>query len=197
MTPAYHKYINLNRLLHAGGKAHPGRTRRYYWYLKQIVDETNSKTLLDWGCGKAKQWHYPLVDVPDNPMLQEYLGLSQVTCYDPAVDEFSRFPTDTKHDIAICVDVLSLIPELDLPWVFSEIRKRCEKAAFFVVQSDVVLSKKKYADGSLKQVTQKPRQWWIDYCGQSTDWSGISVYWKWCEDGRSRTEQLLPVNYTK
>lgn len=195
MSPDYYKKIEQNRLLHQDGKAHPGRTRRYFWYLKQIVNETQSKTLLDWGCGRGAQWKHPVNHVPGNPMLKEFLELTDITCYDPAVEEFSKLPPEELHDVVICTDVLSLIPEDDLSWVFQQLRLRCKKALFLVVQSNVEQSNKRYPDGTLKQVTVKSRDWWIKKCQDSANWQGIPVYWKWSEDGRIPDEQLTPVYY--
>ena len=192
MSPDYFEKIEQNRLLHQTGKAHPGRTRRYHYLLKQIVDAVPSKTILDWGCGKGNQWKHPLTFILGQPMLKDYLGLETITCYDPAVEEYNQLPNEEKHDLVICTDVLSLIPEQDLAWVFQQLRLRCSKALFLVVQSDHELSDKRYPDGSQKQVTVKPRNWWIEKCWASADWTGIPVYWKWSEEGRIPGEVLVP-----
>lgn len=194
MSPEYFQKIQQNKQLHAAGKAHKGRTRRYHHYLKQIVDKTHCKTCLDWGSGRALQWTLPLYNLDGSPYLQQYLSLQQVTCYDPAVEEFQQFPAEQQWDLIICTDVLSLIPETDLSWVFEQMRLRCAKALFVVVNSDQLISKKRYPDGSSKQVTIKSRNWWLDKFFRSADWSEISVYWKWSEDGRDSQEKIIPIS---
>ena len=194
MTPEYYEKINQNRLLHQRGKQHVGRTRRYRAQLQYIVTQTASKTLLDWGCGKGQQWKKPIESETGQPLLQEYLGLEKITCYDPAVEEYSTFPSEEVHDLVICTDVLSLIPEADIPWVFQQLRLRCGRALYLVIESDLIQSKKVYPDKTLKQVTVKSRDWWIQTCQRSANWHGITTYWKWCEDGRIPGE--LPIAIT-
>lgn len=190
MTPEYYEKIEQNRQLHQRGKAHPGRTRRYREQLLYIVTQTSSKTLLDWGCGKGQQW-----TTYDSFFLQDYLGLTKVTCYDPAVAQYSTFPSEEVHDIVICTDVLSLIPESDLDWVFQQLRLRCGRALYLVIGSDLVQSKKVYPDKTLKQVTVKSRDWWMKKCEQATNWHGITTYWKWSEDGRIPGQLPQAITY--
>lgn len=190
----YWDKISQNRLLHQGGKAHRGRTIRYYEYLKQITETCCISSVLDYGCGRAHQWRVPIMALKETPMLKDYLGVSNVTCYDPAVAEFSELPPEQPFDLVICTDVLSLIPSLDLPLVFQQIHKRCGQAVFFVVQSDIERSNKKYPDGSLKQVTIKSRQWWLETLQSSADWTSKKIYWKWAEDGRITKEKLTPLD---
>ena len=81
-----------------------------------LIKENNIKTILDYGCGKAK-FHSILFNnkkVPGSPM-----GID-VTPYDPAVPEFANKPNE-QYDLVLCVDVMEHVQEDKVEEVFEDI----------------------------------------------------------------------------
>lgn len=86
-------------------------------------------SLLDYGCGKGRQWRE---NVPDtDKSLQEYLGLQSVELYDPASEEFSSpLPAGAACDVGIVVDVLEYVPVGDVVAVLAHAFSHVRKAIF-------------------------------------------------------------------
>ena len=73
--------------------------------IKRLIDQTGAKTILDYGCGKGKQYERPITvgkETFDN--LEAFWGV-EVFKYDPGYEPFSHFPGGT-FDGVICTDVL-------------------------------------------------------------------------------------------
>lgn len=189
----YFDRIAFNRQLIESGKQHIGRSMRYRFYLKQIVSEVSISTAIDWGCGLAKQWKISVPEDPNNTLLQQWLGIADLKLYDPGVPDYDQYPDETPYDLVICTDVLSLIPEQDLDFVFQELRKRCKKSIFLVVMSNARSTTKTFNNGIPKQATLKTKEWWHEKFNNSANWSGISQYWKWRDDGITPDEMLKPI----
>jgi len=81
-----------------------------------LIKENNVKTILDYGCGKAK--FHPILfnnkKVPGSPM-----DISIIP-YDPAVPEFANKPTE-QYDLVLCVDVMEHVQEDKVEEVFKDI----------------------------------------------------------------------------
>jgi 2-polyprenyl-3-methyl-5-hydroxy-6-metoxy-1,4-benzoquinol methylase len=72
----------------------------------KTIEDNNVKTILDYGCGKAK-FHKILFNnkqVPGSPMNVTIEG------YDPAVPMYSKKP-EKQYDMALCVDVMEHVQE--------------------------------------------------------------------------------------
>jgi len=81
-----------------------------------LIKENNIKTILDYGCGKAK-FHSILFNnrkVPGSPM-----GIN-ITPYDPAVTQFSNKPTG-PYDLVLCIDVMEHVQEDKVDEVLKDI----------------------------------------------------------------------------
>ncbi len=81
-----------------------------------LIKENNVKTILDYGCGKAK-FHSILFNnkkVPGSPM-----GVD-ITPYDPAIAKFANKPTG-QYDLVLCVDVMEHVQEDKVEEVLKDI----------------------------------------------------------------------------
>ena len=88
----------------------------YKHQIFQIIKNNNVKTILDYGCGKAK-FHSILFNnrkVPGSPM-----GIN-MTPYDPAVAQFSNKPTG-QYDLVLCIDVMEHVQEDKVDEVLKDI----------------------------------------------------------------------------
>lgn len=95
--------------------------------LKAICNDEGIKTVLDYGCGKAKEWQ--------GNELANRLGV-EVALYDPAVPEHAdeRLVAAGEHyDLVILSHVLFWVPLADLQaWVLPRIYQLATKAVFIV-----------------------------------------------------------------
>jgi 2-polyprenyl-3-methyl-5-hydroxy-6-metoxy-1,4-benzoquinol methylase len=82
--------------------------------IKRLIKATAATTILDYGCGKGRQ--YLPLRVPDPsegveyPDIQSYWGAQTIQRYDPAYAPFAQLPGG-RFDGVICTDVLEHCPE--------------------------------------------------------------------------------------
>lgn len=99
---------------------------KHIMQLRGAVLATGSKTVLDYGCGKANQWHEGKL----HNKLE--LKMDNVVLYDPGVPEYSTLP-DKSVDCTISFDVMEHIPKEELPETLSYIFSHTKKFCFFVI----------------------------------------------------------------
>ena len=132
-----------------------------------LIKENNVKTILDYGCGKAK-FHSILFNnkkVPGSPM-----GVD-ITPYDPAIAKFANKPTG-KYDLVLCVDVMEHVQEDKVEEVLKDI---------FTFSNRVFLTITCYAatqtlvNGKNAHYTIKEPDWWKEKL-KPYDGSYISIF---------------------
>jgi hypothetical protein len=125
----------------------PSKERIY-----QIIKDTNSETVLDYGSGKGMQYSKRKVDL--------YWGV-EVDCYDPGYKPFSVLP-DKTYDGVICTEVMEHIPEDEVDQALREIFDRARKFVFFTISLNLsnVDGGKTLLDGTNLHVTIKTEDWW-------------------------------------
>lgn len=119
--------------------------------IKQLIDSTGSKTLLDYGCGKGYQ--YTKLNLHD-----EYFNGIMPSLYDPGT-KYSDFP-EGEFDGVLCTDVLEHIEEKDLDGVLEQIYSKATKFVYLgvcTVPAQAILP-----DGRNAHVTIKPFAWWLE-----------------------------------
>lgn len=117
--------------------------------IKPLLEEYECKTLLDFGCARAVQW--------TEFDLQGYWNLSEVRLYDPAIEEYSEYPTGS-YDAVICIDVMEHIPEDSIDYVVNQILDKATKLVIFricIAPASAILP-----DGQNAHVTVQNSQWW-------------------------------------
>lgn len=103
-------------------------------------------SVLDYGCGRGN-----LAD-----LFAKNYG-SNIYKYDPAIAEFSEFPTG-NYELAVNTDVLEHVPEEEIDGIIKNIRALCQNAFFNVHLSHAseILS-----NGENAHCTIKPPHWWL------------------------------------
>jgi SAM-dependent methyltransferase len=140
------EYKNLNEHLHKNPKYGSRRREALYEKIADFMAETESQTLLDYGCGKGEMAkHLPTYS------------------YDPCVAEFSRRPEGT-FDLVACCDVLEHVEPDLLTNVLIDIREYADKAIFLVISTRP--ASKFLADGRNAHLIVKPGDWWQEVLTQ-------------------------------
>lgn len=123
---------------------------KYKKNIKELIDKTGSKSLLDYGSGKGFQY--------SKIRLDHYWRVA-VTCYDKYVKELSTFP-DLKFDGVICVEVLEHVPEDEVDIVLKRIFESAKKFVFLTIATKE--AKKKFSNGENVHILLKDENWWMD-----------------------------------
>jgi len=171
-SPRYRRLLEQYHLMHTQGDQRHGLSPENTFpgqslppqapNIRRLIVETQSRTLLDYGCGKGQQYHpFRIVDpeIGEFPDIKSYWGLSEVRCYDPAYAPFSELPTGTFHGV-ICTDVLEHCPEEDVPWIIGELFAYAER--FVYANVACFPARKRLPSGGNAHCTIKPPRWWQD-----------------------------------
>ncbi len=126
--------------------------------IKYIIDRFDIKTILDYGCGRGKQ--YTNVDEETGQTLEQYWGNPVVTKYDPCVRWFKQEPVG-KFDLVICIQVLGSIPVVDKPWVVDRLYGFASKVVF-VAERLVIPGKEIYKSMQKEMGYGMSRAQWLD-----------------------------------
>lgn len=114
----------------------------------RMCTETKSKSILDYGCGKAAMWQ--------SGDLAELLSV-EVTLYDPAVSRYAQFPRHTFHGV-VCTDVMEHVDESAVDETLETIFSMADRFAFLAICTRE--AKKLLPDGRNCHLTVKPEEWW-------------------------------------
>lgn len=142
------KYQKLYQLEHNKGHFPGFQAYNNKDVIKKIIEKTGAKTLLDYGCGKARA--YTEEEIHKFWNIRPYL-------YDPYFEPYSRKPIG-RFDGVICLDVLEHIPESDIEDVLNDIFSYAKK--FVLLTIDIQPAKKILDNGENAHLTVKPMEWW-------------------------------------
>jgi hypothetical protein len=138
----YDIYLEQAKLYHQEDKIWQGTSIiNYIPKINQIIKDKDIKTILDYGCGKAK--HHP----------KEWNAIK----YDPAIKEYQNKPQD-KYDLVISTDVLEHIPVENLKQTIDEIFGYSNKWVFVSVccrKAEAILP-----NGYNAHATIESAKWW-------------------------------------
>jgi hypothetical protein len=171
-SPAYQRMVSLYRELHAKGEqvlgltpdeTYPGvnllpHTKR----IKDLIDQTGARTVLDYGCGKGYQYDWLKVVIPgvgERDGVLDYWDIDEVHCYDPSFERYSKLP-EGKFDGVISTDVLEHCGEDDIPWIVAEMFAYANRFVFASVAC--YPAKTTLPNGENAHATIRPLEWWKD-----------------------------------
>lgn len=185
-----------------GKDAYPGeQLLKFRLIIKEMIDKTSSKTILDYGCGKGQQ--YGPLDVPDQQgkivakSIQEYWDVKSIRMFDPGVKEHSTLP-EGKYDGVVSTDVLEHIPIEDIPWVVEEMCSYARKFVFANIACYPALAT--LPDGSNAHVTIKHPEWWdglftaLTQNKRSLKYAIVCAYPQQQPDGTHKMAQSVHTN---
>lgn len=129
--------------------------------LQQLIAHTGAKTVLDYGCGKGRQYDDMPIAGEDGTIvansIKELWGVDKITLYDPAVKTHNVLPQE-KSDAVISTDVLEHITVEDIPWVIAEQFSLANKFVFANIACYPAMAT--LPDGSNAHVTVRHPEWW-------------------------------------
>lgn len=111
--------------------------------IKKLIKLYDCKTILDYGCGKAK--------------VHKKEKLGDVTLYDPYYEPHSKPPQGT-FDMVICTDVLEHVPFDEVSQTLENLMGHADKVLFLVISTKP--AKKKFTNGENVHLTVRPESWW-------------------------------------
>ena len=134
-TLKIYKKLHLNGIgLNSAKNTFDGKSLKFFFNpIKQVIDLTNSNSIIDFGCGKAKYYFEEIsINNKSYKSIANYWNINHVCLYDPGVKGFSKYPI-TKADGVICVDVVEHIPESDAVSFIIELFNLAKKFVFIVI----------------------------------------------------------------
>lgn len=140
--------ISQYEQLHKEGKFAGLSVLEHAERIGSLIRETDSRSVLDYGCGKGHQ--YSLYGINND------WNIESLRLYDPAVPGFTNKPEPA--DGVICCDVMEHVPEPEVPAVIVKVLKLAKKFAYFVICTRP--SKKTLPDGRNCHLTIQPQEWW-------------------------------------
>jgi len=167
-SPRYQELVGYYRQMHEGGDAQRAAEETFDGIslvphiptIRSVVAKFGSKSLLDYGSGKAKFYELEQYDGPDGRKvdLRTFWGLDRLHLYDPGYPPLATLP-DEVFDGVICTDVMEHIPEADLDWVIDELFGYARHFIYICIAT--YPAEKLLPDGSNAHVTLKDPRWWI------------------------------------
>ena len=188
----YKTSVELGKKFQLANKSWDGRdTFKYRRQIRDLVQHYNCKTLLDYGCGKGCQWRDSHIFLPEEypQKFQTWLGIDQVSLYDPCVEEFAQDPVLKKYDIVSCTQVIGSIPDADILWLKQRLMAYTGKVCFIGLIDPVQLPKgKKQIYDSAYFSVKRTQEW---YREQFADWTRSELHWYF------RTDALYTKDWFK
>lgn len=144
-------FLEQYRLLHKDPKVFEGRSiLPYAFHVKELVLKYKSKSLLDFGCGKGRQY---------TEMHVHAWWDIQPALYDPAVPKYATLPAG-KFDGVICTDVMEHVPESAVDATLEQIFGFARQWVFFTICTRP--ANRILPNGQNAHCTIQPREWWMD-----------------------------------
>lgn len=180
---AYYQSIEHSIQYHQRKKIYSGlATVDYRFYIKDLVEKHNAKTLLDYGCGKA--FHYFEKEIYTGPFdgqpFDQWLNLNSFYLFDPCVEKFAKHPDDNaKFDGIIAIQSLAGVPDADFPIVVNQLMKMSSKFCFIgnKLKSGKAAKRNPELDEYYKGDRLDP-EWWKE---QFKDWQGSELVLKFID----------------
>lgn len=157
-TDAYREQLNeMHRRDHWNG----GTLLKYLDRIEALITENGFKSMLDYGCGKARAHPEGWAERCDK--------------FDPGYPPFNIKPVG-RYDLVICTDALEHVEEEFVDNVLQEIFNYATKHVFLGIST--APAKKMLPDGRNAHITIKPRDWWMQKIGQFRGDVSVSVYFE-------------------
>ena len=191
-SPDYRRMVALYRELHTRGEQVLGLTADETYpgismlphakRIKELIDRTGARTVLDYGCGKGYQYDLQNLTIPGagvQDSVLDYWDIDEVRCYDPCYERYSRLPEE-KFGGVISTDVLEHCYESDIPWIVAEMFAFANRFVFASVAC--YPAKTTLPNGENAHATVRPLAWWKQIFADAGGPHPQVVYKLWVEE---------------
>lgn len=143
-------------------EAYPGNELpKFAGAIKTMIDKHQAKSIMDYGCGKGKQ--YGPAEVKDGngkifKSIPEFWAVDKVHCYDPCVPAFCKLPPE-RFDGVVSTDVLEHCFIDDVPWIVREMFSYARKFVFVNIACFPAIAR--LPNGDNAHCTVKSADWWF------------------------------------
>ena len=137
------EYVIQNKLMHNNNALYGVSALGHIEVVKKLYTETESKSLLDYGCGKgmlAKNLDFPIWE------------------YDPAIE--GKDGPARPSDLVVCIDTLEHIEPEYLYSTLSDLARCTLKVGYLVICTTA--ASKTLPDGRNTHLIQKGKEWWTE-----------------------------------
>ena len=148
----YHRYVKMYKQMHQTTDKFPGGAiKKHAEEIGELLRQTESRTLLDYGCGRGDQYYQHRV--------QDHWPRVKIAMFDPGVTAYGRKPEGIFDAVVVC-DVMEHVPESAVDDVLQDIFASAGKFVFFSIRSNK--AKAFLPDGTNAHCTIKPPEWWAE-----------------------------------
>ena len=164
----YRELIGLYRRLHAEGEIHQGLVPELTYpgvsllphlrRIKLLIDRTGARTVLDYGCGKARQYDAVDLTAPGIGRIERIIDnrdIDEVLCYAPCVPKFDRLSAEPADGGVIATDHC---PGEDVPRIVAEMFAHARRCVFAGIAS--FPAKTRLPNGENAHCTIRPTELW-------------------------------------
>ena len=128
--------------------------------IKELIDDTGARTILDYGCGKGMQYDPHHLQVPGAGVWDgviDYWDIDEVCCYDPCYERYSKLPQG-ELDGVISTDVLEHCVVEDIAWIVAEMFSYANQFVFANIACYPAIAT--LPNGENAHCTVRPATWW-------------------------------------
>lgn len=154
------QYAKENAYQHSLGNGYGERGYKHLEDILHVIRRTDSKSALDYGCGKATLAKYAkrVCEVP-------------FASYDPAIPEYAAAPDPA--DLVVCTDVLEHVEPLCLHDVLKHIQELAQVAVYLQIATRPAL--RTLSDGRNAHLLVREPYFWFDNLRQFFDITDMRV----------------------
>lgn len=148
------KYIEMYKEYHKDDSKYSGDSLpKEVKYIKALVEEYNANDVLDYGCGKGRQY----TELHRNRSFN--IDDNNIHLYDPAVEELSKFPERTFSGV-VCTDVLEHVPKEALDITLGKIFSLAEDFVYLAICTRPAIAI--LPNGENAHATVETVEWWTE-----------------------------------
>ena len=171
-------------------------TRPFVNIIKKIIHVNDCKTLLDYGCGKAKYYFKSFKTNKSNyPCLKDYWNI-EINLFDPCYSKYNKL-TNNKVDVTICIDVLEHIPSSDIYWILRDFFSLTKKIIFISVacyEASAILP-----NGQNAHINIQTYEWWENQfikCAEEFQGIKIIAFCNFVAENDKMVHRCIEINDT-
>lgn len=150
-----------------GVRKHISGYENYHWQPTRsipealdITDNFEFDSCVDYGCAKGYLVH-ALRIIGCNAFGEDFSDYAISHCH-PAVKGYVSSPNENKYDLLICKDMLEHVPEIDIPGLLQDFKRKSNRFFFVIPLGDENRFRIREYEVDVTHVTKKDEEWWVN-----------------------------------